>query len=425
MKRSRIVLCAALVVVGFLVSGSLHSGRVDIANTASGALLLEGPHVGAVVRDVVGADARSTSQERSDAQVIADEAKSGALEFFAVASVADEVLVLDYDHALMGAAARDRRPVLVRDFPLSSVLQVDLKLRSFSVTGPNTRFVIGQRHGPDVLVEFDTSQIVLLRGSVPDAPGSHVFLALSPGRSTGRIDLGAGRASFLVSSRDHTGKRLENGRISVFPASSGGGSSPAVPICGVADTGDLIAGGVVGARPIATGEGAPRRGLKHMELAVDTDFEYFQLFGDVDEAFTYLVEMYGAVSDIYMRDVDTRIELVFGRIWDDPDDLFNEPSPLGAFRDYWNRNMGHVHRDVAQLFSGRRNYPFGGQATGIGNLCTNSAYSVVGYAMGFFPDPTRPDPYHYDIFVTAHEIGHNAGTHRGRGRAWPACRAAS
>ena len=30
--------------------------------------------------------------------------------------------------------------------------------------------------------------------------------------------------------------------------------------------------------------------------------------------------------------------------------------------------------------------------------------------MGFFPDPTQPDPYHYDIFVTAHEMGHNAGT---------------
>ena len=212
MKRSRIVLCTALVVVGFLVSVSFLSGRVDIANTASAAFLPEGAHIGAVAGDVLGADARSTSQERSDAQASADQARSGVLQPFAVASVVDEVLVLSYDHALMEAAARDPAPLLVRDFPLSSVSRVDLKLRPFSVTGPNTRFVIGRKHGSDVPVEFDARRIVLLRGSVSDVPGSHVFLALSPGRSTGRIDLGAGRASFLVSSRDQTGKRLEKGR---------------------------------------------------------------------------------------------------------------------------------------------------------------------------------------------------------------------
>jgi DNA-binding beta-propeller fold protein YncE len=35
---------------------------------------------------------------------------------------------------------------------------------------------------------------------------------------------------------------------------------------------------------------------------------------------------------------------------------------------------------------------------------------VVGYAMGFFPDPSRLSPYEYDISVTAHELGHNSGT---------------
>jgi DNA-binding beta-propeller fold protein YncE len=70
--------------------------------------------------------------------------------------------------------------------------------------------------------------------------------------------------------------------------------------------------------------------------------------------------------------------------------------------------MGSVQRDVAQLVSGRWDYPFGGQAW-LASLCGSNAYSVVGYALGSFPEPAVPSVYHYDIFVTAHELGHNAG----------------
>ena len=77
------------------------------------------------------------------------------------------------------------------------------------------------------------------------------------------------------------------------------------------------------------------------------------------------------------------------------------PSPLSDFKDYWNVNMGHVQRDVAQLFSARRDYPFGGQAY-IASLCGSLGYSVVAYAAGFFPDPSMPSPFSYDISVTAH-----------------------
>ncbi|MFQ5415010.1 MAG: M12 family metallo-peptidase, partial [Phycisphaerae bacterium] len=258
-----------------------------------------------------------------------------------------------------------------------------------------------------------------------------------------------------MSSKGRDGRDLGPGRLSVFAATGGSSMMPDVPLCGTsangpvdAASGDPLAAALGGAggpaavsspfgsatasspgsaAPGAVGPGdgtvvpEPHGGpfdpgggivpvsLKQLELAVETDYEFFILFGDVDAAATYVVEMYAQVSDIYMRDVDTRVEVVFVRIWDDPDDLFNDPSPLSGFRSYWNENMGSVQRDAAQLFSGRRDYPFGGQAF-LSALCTPSAYSVVGYAIGFFPDPAASSPYHYDIFVTAHELGHNAGT---------------
>ncbi|MCP3905578.1 MAG: hypothetical protein GY715_18280, partial [Planctomycetes bacterium] len=155
--------------------------------------------------------------------------------------------------------------------------------------------------------------------------------------------------------------------------------------------------------PVAT------TGVRVIELAIETDYEYYTLHEDAASAAAYVLELYGAVSDLYERDLDMRLEITFVRIWDDPDDLFNEPNPLGPFQTYWENNMTTVPRDAAQLLSGRRNLAWGGIAF-VDAICTSSAYSVVGYVRGFFPDPSGPDPWHSDIIVTAHELGHTLGS---------------
>ncbi|MCH7720672.1 MAG: hypothetical protein IH988_06735, partial [Planctomycetes bacterium] len=289
---------------------------------------------------------------------------------------------------------------VIQGFPLGDDLQVDLALKSFPVVAQGAQLVLGRRHGCDEPIDFDPESILFFRGEVVGRPQSHVFLALSDHMSTGQIVLGVGGREYRISSRGGDGAALERGLISVFPTSGAPGSSLPVPFCGVSS------------EPVHSSSARGVTGLpnlRHLELAVETDYEFFTLFGDVEAATTYVIEMYAQLSDIYMRDVDTWVEIVFVRIWDDPDDLFNGSDPLSEFRSYWNANMDDVHRDIAQLFSGRRDYPFGGQAY-LSALCGDFGYSVVGYAAGFFPDPTRPSPYNYDIRVTAHEVGHNCGT---------------
>ncbi len=343
-------------------------------------------------------------------------AGSPGVNLFRMRAARDSLVIVEWDRAAVRAAARSQRRAVSR-FPLRSDLAVDLEIEPFEITGPATRFVLGRKDGPDIPMDFNPSSVSLFRGRVLDRPGSHLLLAFSEEGSTGYVDLGAGHKRYLVSSRGRAGRRLGPGRVTVFEAGTAGrpgpgsgpgprpaGLSPDVPLCGA----DELAGPLPTATAATTS--GPIKGLQHLQLAVETDYEFFILFGDANAAMTYLMEMYAQVSDIYIRDVDTRVELSFVRLWDTPNDLFNivDPSPLRDFQDYWNVNMTGVQRDAAQLFSGRRDYPFGGQAY-LGSLCSFSAYSVVGYAMGFFPDPSRPSPYCYDVEVTAHELAHNSG----------------
>ncbi len=352
---------------------------------------------------------------------------------FARVEARDDQVVMEWDRARVREAARRSGLMRVR-FPLPADLTIDLEIEPFAITGPRTRFVRGRRDAPDEAVDFDPASVSIFRGHVRGRAGSRVFLAFSEIRSTGVIDLGPGGRRWRIvddrtvgrpSGRGRTagraghpgvldGLRGSAGRITVLedrPSSK----PPEVPLCGVepghADATVAVPGAsAASSTPYASSLG-PRRGLRHLELAVDTDHEFFILFGDSAAALTYLMQLYAEVSDIYIRDVDLRVELVFARIWDTPEDLFNvvEPSPLSDFQNHWNANMTGVQRDAAQLLSGRRDYPFGGQAY-LGALCGSSAYSVAGYAMGFYPDPALPSVYYYDILVTAHELGHNCGT---------------
>jgi len=157
--------------------------------------------------------------------------------------------------------------------------------------------------------------------------------------------------------------------------------------------------------PAAVAQSAPAPRI--LQLAIDADFEFRQLFASTEEAIAYIHALYGEVSNIYEREINLRIELSYVRVWEE-EDPFGQEEPLVPFKNYWNENMGFVERDIAQLLSARRDLPWGGIAW-LSATCGNFGYSVVGYVLGWFPDPSAPHPYAYDIAVTAHEIGHNLG----------------
>lgn len=294
---------------------------------------------------------------------------------------------------------RSGQAVEIAGVPLPGSGAVTLELTRFEVTTARTRFVAGDVAGDGRETGFDPDSVVLLRGAIAGDPGSHAFVSVHDGAMSGRVELGSGER-FVITSRAGAGRGMGPGEALVLPDRATGGSLPG---CGTESRGwSGDAGG-------SAREDGARPGLYLVEIAVETDYELYEQFWDLDDEAAYIVQLYGAISDIYLRDVGTTLTLAYVRLWDTPDDLFNQENPLGDFRDYWNANMDHVHRDVAQFVSGRVNYWYGGVAY-LSTVCGASAYSVNGYILGYFADPDEPSVYNRDVIVVAHELGHNLGT---------------
>jgi len=310
--------------------------------------------------------------------------------------------VVSIDRAELQARFDSQGFARVVSVPLPGGEAVDLALDHRSAPASRTQFVVGQVGGPDRDISGAVAEALVLRGRVPGHADSFVFLSLSSTGVGGIVDLGRGGARYRITNHPSDGSSLPQGHVAVEPMIFIGQRGPDTPSCAV---GAMTA--PVPAREPALGPSTPPKPGPHViRLAVETDHELFQLFGDPVATASYTAAVFAEVSAICERDVDARVDLTFVRVWDDWNDLFNEPDPLNAFRSFWNANMQAVPRDVAQFFSGRRDLPYGGVAF-LGSLCGNNGYSVVGYAMGMFPDPQFPSVFNYDIFVTAHELGHN------------------
>lgn len=291
------------------------------------------------------------------------------------------------------------------DFPLAPGQSATVRLEQFRVVAPDTRLVLGLGQRP---LAFDPASVACFRGEILNAPGSHVYIAVSPFGIWGyALDRQHG-LRYGITSHFADGTALPSGQALVFPVIGGGSRLPPdIAPCGL----------ITPADPQADDDDSPTlrggpgfvSGVRHIQIAVETDYEYFSLFGNTSAAAAYVLAAYGAVADIYVRDVNTTVTVVFVRIWDNPADLFNVGDPLSEFQEYWQDNMGGVARDVAQFFTGRRDLPAGGVAY-LQGLCNNSSYSWAGYVMGFFVDPTTPNAFNRDIIIPAHELGHNCGT---------------
>ncbi|MCA9283779.1 MAG: hypothetical protein KDA22_01090 [Phycisphaerales bacterium] len=291
-------------------------------------------------------------------------------------------------------AARGR--VTVERFPLPDGRLVELELERFEVLAPRAAMVVGRRQLP---LNFDRDRVALYRGRIDGDPRTRAYIAVSDLGIVGSVDLGPGRSRLVLGSpeRDHRG--LARGPLVYFEAGGLGGPLSVEP-CRV--LGQPRPNGGVAAEP-----GPPT--IRRIEVAVDSDYEFFTLFDDLDSAAAYVIALYGAVTDVYLDELQARVSVSYLRLWDQPDDLYNEPDPLGPFVQEWNASQGGVQRDVAQLLTGRRNLPYGGVAY-LSSLCSDSGYSVNGYLNGAFADPSHPDPGNWDLVVVAHELGHNCGT---------------
>lgn len=288
--------------------------------------------------------------------------------------------------------------------------EYDFELDRFEVLTDDAELVVGTKDG---MVALPRPDVVLLSGIVAGDADSRVFLSYSPYGTNGYIEQNGELISISTGEYDveknlqqalrsaHMADMLDPNAITHGCGYTNGDAN--IEPMGLPDQSDTNTGARGGSTCRIAG------------IAVESDYEFTErLFsGNTNASAAYLVSLVGAISEIYERDVDTRLAIPFLRVWADNSDPYdaNTGDPLDQVRNHWNSSMGHVDRTVTHLFTGRQNTSYGGVAY-VGVLCNGSyGYGVSAYLDGSFPYPlVDHNGGNWDVVVAAHELGHNFGT---------------
>lgn len=158
-------------------------------------------------------------------------------------------------------------------------------------------------------------------------------------------------------------------------------------------------------KTISGGDGevyAPGSSVSIAELAIDCDYEYYQLNGSSVPNTEAAVELViSTMNPQYEYEVDILHEITTIIVRSSSNDPYTTSDPgalLSQFRSHWNNTKGGVQRDVAKLFTGKN---LAGSVIGIAYLSVvcnkSSAYNVV-QNLGSLSSRTD---------LSAHELGHN------------------
>ena len=288
--------------------------------------------------------------------------------------------------------------------------EYDFELDRFEVLTDDAELVVGTKDG---MIALPRPDVILLSGIVAGDADSRVFLSYSPYGTNGYIEQNGELISISTGEYDveknlqqalrsaHMADMLDPNAITHGCGYTNGDAN--LEPMGLPDQSDAHTGARGGSTCRIAG------------IAVESDYEFTErLFdGNTNASAAYLVSLVGAISEIYERDVDTRLAIPFLRVWADNSDPYdaNTGDPLDQVRNHWNATMGHVDRTVTHLFTGRQNTSYGGVAY-VGVLCNGSyGYGVSAYLDGSFPYPlVDHNGGNWDVVVAAHELGHNFGT---------------
>jgi hypothetical protein len=275
------------------------------------------------------------------------------------------------------------------------------------------------------------------RGVVAGRPDSRVFLArLATGGVQGVVS-DAGE-TYLIGADGAPAAKALGGPLEmhrVDPAllkSSRGGSA-----CGNVDlppgpgNEPMLDLGAPGADPLEKSiAGAALTATRTARLAIETDFEFYQIFNDATLASNYVAVLVGYASTTYAAELGTSLVVQSLSLWQTSGDPWTQRNPLCSlleFGKYWNQNKTGVSRTVAHFLSGRVT---GGGMSWVGALChgtfttgrtncpelgteTNAApwggdYGFTGNLYGEF---SLANPVVvWDSYAFAHELGHNFGS---------------
>lgn len=156
----------------------------------------------------------------------------------------------------------------------------------------------------------------------------------------------------------------------------------------------------------------------NMNLAIEIDHKLYQFLGsNTDSVTNYVIDLMSRISSIYTRDVGVRFTVTYLRIWEDPNDPYDDSTSvfdlIEPFASTYQSTMDTVTRDIAVLLIRRSGE--GGIARSIGGICEPG----LSYCAADVSRSTKDSLDISDYTLVAHEIGHVCGGIHTQNCLWP------
>ena len=135
---------------------------------------------------------------------------------------------------------------------------------------------------------------------------------------------------------------------------------------------------------------APTNTVYTAKIAVETDYEFFQLFNNEAVATQYIADLFAYISTLYLAEIRTNLQV--GNLYlytsnNDPWTGMNTTDALIELVNYWTAHRSGVERTLTHLVSGKN---VGGGLAYLGELCSsNYGYGVSMSMSGRFT-PMNP-----------------------------------
>lgn len=241
-------------------------------------------------------------------------------------------------------------------------------------------------------------------GSVDGHPDSRVFLSFAPEGVRGWVHLNGRTIHALPdqsSSADVRPSRFVDQAVvqHLAPARDTSCDASCAPVANPA-----LAEGSQGYAPTASAAPAAGSPIYRIELVLETDYRYFQNFGNSTEAAQYALDLAAAASATYTADAGIALEVTALNLHTHSADPWNGTTPddlLGEMRSAW---IGGLKQqgDAGMILSG---HPGGGLAY-VDTLCGNYAVGACNGIRGNSTFPVAQSPMNWDFVVFCHELGH-------------------
>jgi hypothetical protein len=317
----------------------------------------------------------------------------------------EEALDLDV-RALAAMRSAPKVPFRIADFPISPGARAGIVLRRFEIASPDAKIRVTGPAGDTFLPLPDVAHF---HGHILGEPDSSVYVGARPDGLVAYVRSSAG-SSYVGPDERNSGFVVRdsaspaNDRYTQSPWRCDSDRLPAIPAPAAASK---------------AAESPEIVGFQKAGIIVETDQELLAKFGgDIPAMTAYLLSLFAQFNLIYERDLSFHLTVIEVHAWTTADPW---PGP-GTFEQLFqlsgwyhtNRPLGTYPRAVVHLSSGI-SPSLGGLAFSPALCVADAELDPPGSGMwagayGVSQIEADYPAQNYDLIVTTHEVGHNAGS---------------